>query len=231
EVSSDDNEMVEVKVLMALAEDNDAVSKKGAKNGEWKRVIGVDQLTEDPSSSGQKDLVFVKSLADDTKVSIPSVEGLWLSKAEGFILPNHDTGRILPAEYQRNTIDPSVVVTDSLATEYDLSDESSVCNTPLPLLKKLNGVEPTSGPKTIKSILRSKSTFKAKTLKGDIINKPSSAPDKGNKNSSALIVNSTLAGSIPINRGLIQAILTSLPPQPIGEVTKASNLQRIPPGV
>ncbi|GKG50480.1 hypothetical protein Tco_0521580, partial [Tanacetum coccineum] len=37
--------------------------------------------------------------------------------------------------------------------------------------------------------------------------------------------------SISINRGLIQAILISLPPQPIGEATKASNLQRIPPGV
>ncbi|GJR97199.1 hypothetical protein Tco_0269373 [Tanacetum coccineum] len=36
---------------------------------------------------------------------------------------------------------------------------------------------------------------------------------------------------IPINRGLIQAIPASLPPQPIGEATKASNLQRIPPGV
>ncbi|GKA43806.1 retrovirus-related pol polyprotein from transposon TNT 1-94 [Tanacetum coccineum] len=33
EVSSNDNEMVEVKVLMALAEDNDAVSKEGARNG------------------------------------------------------------------------------------------------------------------------------------------------------------------------------------------------------
>ncbi|GKB50022.1 hypothetical protein Tco_0900775, partial [Tanacetum coccineum] len=38
-------------------------------------------------------------------------------------------------------------------------------------------------------------------------------------------------GSKPINRGLIQAISTSLPPQPIGEATKASNLRRIPPGV
>ncbi|GJY83743.1 reverse transcriptase domain-containing protein [Tanacetum coccineum] len=38
-------------------------------------------------------------------------------------------------------------------------------------------------------------------------------------------------GSIRINRGLIQAIPTSLPPQPIGEATKASNLQRIPPEV
>nr|GEW03350.1 hypothetical protein [Tanacetum cinerariifolium] len=33
EVSSDDNEMVEVKVLMTLAEENDVVSKEGAING------------------------------------------------------------------------------------------------------------------------------------------------------------------------------------------------------
>ncbi|GJY65436.1 retrotransposon protein, putative, ty1-copia subclass, partial [Tanacetum coccineum] len=38
-------------------------------------------------------------------------------------------------------------------------------------------------------------------------------------------------GSIPINRGLIQDILTSLPPQPIGEATNASNLRRISLGV
>ncbi|GKA44564.1 hypothetical protein Tco_0737288 [Tanacetum coccineum] len=263
EVSSDDNEMVEVKVLMALAEENDVVSKEGARNGEWvkismrkvhtllemednddrktyldylcidlnyveeqrnnllskhrdlvhelnackeqllvlkqakldfltmqhvnteilkenknlrtelkeltaitktwlnssnkvnqyiseqipsqkKRILGVDQLTKDPSSSGKKDLVFVKSSADDTKVSIPGVERPWLSEAEGFILSNHDTGRILPNESQRNIIDPSVVVTDSLATEYDSVDESLVCSTPLPLLKKLDGAEPCS---------------------------------------------------------------------------------------
>ncbi|GJR66915.1 hypothetical protein Tco_0012980 [Tanacetum coccineum] len=41
----------------------------------------------------------------------------------------------------------------------------------------------------------------------------------------------SFVGSILINRGLIQAILTSLPPQPIGEATKASNLRRIPPEV
>ncbi|GKA28939.1 retrovirus-related pol polyprotein from transposon TNT 1-94 [Tanacetum coccineum] len=249
EVSLDDNEMVEVKVLMALAEDNDAISKEGARNGKWvkisirkvhtllemednndrktylyflcidlnyveeqrnnlfskhkdlvhelntckeqllvlkqakldfltmqhvdieilkenknlrtelkeltaitetclnssnkvnqciseqipsqkKRILGVDQLTEGPTSSGQKDLVFVKSLADDKKVSIPGVERPWLSEAEGFILPNHDTGKILPAELQRNTTDPPVVVIDSSATEYDLADESSICSTP-----------------------------------------------------------------------------------------------------
>nr|GEV40486.1 hypothetical protein [Tanacetum cinerariifolium] len=202
EVSSNDNEMVEVKVLMALAEDNDAVSKKGARNSEWvkismrKKILGVDELTEDPYSSGQKNLVFVKSLADDTKVSIPGVERPWLSNVEGFILPNHDTGRLLPAESQRNTTDPSVVVTDSSATDYDSTNESLVCSTPLPLLKKLDGAEPISGPKIIKSILRSRSTFKVETLKGVIINEPSSALAKDNKSSSASKVNSAPASKL-----------------------------------
>ncbi|GKE12371.1 hypothetical protein Tco_1415922, partial [Tanacetum coccineum] len=113
-----------------------------------------------------------------------------------FILPNHDTGRILSTESQRSTNDPLVAVTDSSATDYDSADESLVCNTPLPLLKKLDGAEPVSGPKTIKSILTSKSTFKAETLKGVIINEPSSAPTKGNKSSSASKVNSTPAGKL-----------------------------------
>nr|GEY31672.1 hypothetical protein [Tanacetum cinerariifolium] len=109
--------------------------------------------SKDPTSFGQKDLVFVKSLADDTKLSIPGVERPWLSKAEGF-MPNHDTGRILPTEPQRNTTDPLVVFNDSSATKYDSTDKSSVSITPLPPLKKLDGVEPISEPKTIKSIIR-----------------------------------------------------------------------------
>ncbi|GJZ12646.1 retrovirus-related pol polyprotein from transposon TNT 1-94 [Tanacetum coccineum] len=191
--------MVEVKVLMALAYDENVVVGKGsAKNGESvkilmkkKRILGVDQLTEDPYSSGQKDLVFVKSSANDTKVSILGVERPWLFETEGFILPNHDTGRILPAESQMKVNDPSVTVTDSSATKYDSADESSVCSTSLPLLEKLAGAEP--GPKTIKSILKSNSTFKAKTSKGIIINEPTSAPAKGNKNVSAFKKNSAPA--------------------------------------
>nr|GEU28790.1 reverse transcriptase domain-containing protein [Tanacetum cinerariifolium] len=105
-----------------------------------KIILGVDGLTKVPFNFRQKDLVFVKSLVDDTKVSIRGVERPWLSKAT--------------------------------------ADESSVCSTPLPPLKKLDGVEPVSGPKTIKSILMSKSTFKAEALKGVIINEPSSAPAK-----------------------------------------------------
>nr|GEW14371.1 retrovirus-related Pol polyprotein from transposon TNT 1-94 [Tanacetum cinerariifolium] len=277
------NEMVEVKVLMALVEENDAFSKEGARNGEWvkismrkvhtllemkdnddrkvcleqllvlkqvkldfltmkhvntkilkenknlrtklkelkeitetclnssnkvnqciseqipsqkKIILEVDQLIEDPSSSGLKDPIFVKSSTDDTKVTIPSVERPWLSEAEGFILPNHDTGRILPFESQRNTTNSSVAVTDSSVIDYDSTNESSVCSIPLPPLKKLNGVEPISRPNTIKSILRSKSTFKAEALKDVTINEPSSAPAKGNKSSSALKVHSAPVGKL-----------------------------------
>ncbi|GKA34995.1 hypothetical protein Tco_0721424 [Tanacetum coccineum] len=94
-----------------------------------KRILGIDQFTKDPFSSGRKYLVFVISLADETKVSIPGVERSWLSEVEGFILPNHDTGIILPTESQVNIIDPLVAVTDSPATDFDSIDESSVCST------------------------------------------------------------------------------------------------------
>ncbi|GJW42816.1 hypothetical protein Tco_0071615 [Tanacetum coccineum] len=193
------NLRTELKELTAITETwlnscnkvNQCISKQIP--SQKKRVLRVDQLTEDPSSSGQKDLVFA---ADDVKVSMHGVERLWLSKAEGFILLNHDTCRILPAESQRNTTNPSVAVTDSSVTDYDSADESSVCSTPLPPLKKLDGVEPISGPKTIKTILRSKSTLKPKTLKCVILNEPSSAPAKGKKNSSASAVNSAPAGKL-----------------------------------
>ncbi|GJZ96613.1 retrovirus-related pol polyprotein from transposon TNT 1-94 [Tanacetum coccineum] len=81
-------------------------------------------------------------------------------------------------------------------TDYDSTDESLVCSIPLPPLKKLDGAEPISGPKTIKLVLRSKSTFKAEALKCVIINEPSLAPAKGNKSSSASKVHSAPAGKL-----------------------------------
>nr|GEX35744.1 hypothetical protein [Tanacetum cinerariifolium] len=181
EVSSDDNKMVEVKVIMALAEENDAASKEGARNG-------------------LKDLVFVKSLVNDTKVTIPSVERPWLSEGEGFILPNHDTSRILPFESQRNTTDSLVAVTNSSMTDYDSPDESSVCSIPLPPLKKLDDTKPISGPKTIKSIFRLKYTFIAEALKDVTINELTLAPAKCNKSSSSSKVHSAPAIYINNNK-------------------------------
>ncbi|GJY65036.1 hypothetical protein Tco_0466496 [Tanacetum coccineum] len=126
-----------------------------------KKILGIDQLTEDTSSPGPKDPVFVKSSADNSKVSITSSHKPKLSEAEDSTLSNHDTGKH-----------------------------------PLPPLKKLTGAEPISKPKTIKSILKSKSTFKSETSKGIIINEPSSAPARGNKSSSASKTNSAPAGKL-----------------------------------
>ncbi|GKB55919.1 hypothetical protein Tco_0912105 [Tanacetum coccineum] len=138
-----------------------------------KKILGIGQLTEDTSSCGSKDLS---------------------SEAEDSTLPNHDTDEIPSNKSQRSTIDPLVVVFDSPASDYDLADRSSVCSTPILPLKKLDGVGPGSGPKAIKSILKSKSMFKAETLKGITLNEQSSTPARGNKSSLASKTNSAPAG-------------------------------------
>ncbi|GKB34509.1 hypothetical protein Tco_0879451, partial [Tanacetum coccineum] len=131
-------------------------------------------------------MVFVKSSADNSDVSITSSNKTKLSEAEDSTLPNYDTGKVPSNESQRNTTDPSVVVSDSSATDYDSADESLVCSTLLPLLEKLAGAKPVFGPKTIKSNLKSNPTFKAETLKGITLKEPSSVPTKdNNKGSSA----------------------------------------------
>ncbi|GJT50474.1 hypothetical protein Tco_0976631 [Tanacetum coccineum] len=157
-----------------------------------KKILRIDQLTEDTSSFGSKYPVFIKPSADNSDMSITSSNIPKSSETEDFTL---HTGEIPSNESQRNTTDPSVVVSDSSATDYDSADESSVCSTPLLSVKKLDGVEPVSGPKNNKSILKSKSTFKAKTLKGITINEPSSAPARG-KISLASKTNSAPAGKL-----------------------------------
>ncbi|GJV84048.1 reverse transcriptase domain-containing protein [Tanacetum coccineum] len=126
-----------------------------------KKILGIDQLTEDTSSSGPKDLVFVKFSTDNSEVYITGSNKPKLSEAEDSTLSNHDTGKH-----------------------------------PLPPLEKLTRAEPVSGPKTIKSILKSKSTFKAETLKGIIINEPSPTPATSNKSSLVSKTNSAPAGKL-----------------------------------
>nr|GEU61719.1 retrovirus-related Pol polyprotein from transposon TNT 1-94 [Tanacetum cinerariifolium] len=159
-VSSDDNEGIKVKALMEFAnEERIFVGKESVSNGEWvkisiqkyineqiptqkKKILGIDQLTKHTSTSGPKDLVFVKSSADNSNMSITSGNKHRLSKAKDFTLPNHDTSKVLPVESQRNTTDPSTIVTDSLATDYNSVDKSSVCSTSLPLQETLAGAKP-----------------------------------------------------------------------------------------
>ncbi|GJY51638.1 hypothetical protein Tco_0442485 [Tanacetum coccineum] len=93
-----------------------------------KKILGIDQLTKDTSCSRPKDLVFVKSSANNSEVSILVVINLSYLKLK-------------------------ILLCQIMILH------------PLPPLEKLTGAEPISGPKTIKSILKSKSTFKDETLK------------------------------------------------------------------
>nr|GEZ27306.1 hypothetical protein [Tanacetum cinerariifolium] len=112
------------------------------------------------------------------------VERPWLFKDEGFILPNQDTYRILPAESQVNTIDPLVAVTNSLVTDFDSADESSDYSTHLPLLEKLAGVtinEPSSAPAKVKASASKTKSAPAENVivagddnPNELINKPTS---------------------------------------------------------
>nr|GEZ27627.1 retrovirus-related Pol polyprotein from transposon TNT 1-94 [Tanacetum cinerariifolium] len=137
EVSFDENEVTEVKVLMALTdEERVSVGKESAKNGKW------------------------------TKISVKK------------------------------------------------GNESSVCVTLLLLLKMLDSVEPISELKTIKSILKSKSTFKDETLK-----EPSSAPAR-DKSSLASKTNSALAGKLK------NVKMEDDPPLAIGESSLRSRPSR-----
>ncbi|GKF50695.1 hypothetical protein Tco_0147162, partial [Tanacetum coccineum] len=139
--------------------------------------------------------MFVKSSADNLEVSITGNKPK-LSGAEDFTLSNHGSRKVPSNESQVNITDHSLVVSESLVTDYDSADESSVCSTLLPPLEKLTGAKPVSGPKTIKSILKLKSTFKAETSKGITISEPSLTPARGNKSSSASKTNSAPAGKL-----------------------------------
>ncbi|GJT33369.1 putative reverse transcriptase domain-containing protein [Tanacetum coccineum] len=166
EASSDDNEVPEVKALMALANEervspvNTEILKENQNlinelkeltsiTEAWlnssnkvnqciseqiptqkKKILGIDQLTKDTSSFGPKDVVFVKSLVDNSEVSITGSNKSKLSKAEDSTMSNHDTGKVPSNKSQRDTTDHSVVVSNSSATDYDSVDESSVCSTP-----------------------------------------------------------------------------------------------------
>nr|GEU38668.1 hypothetical protein [Tanacetum cinerariifolium] len=147
-MSSDENEMVEVKVLMALAEENDAASKEGARNGKCVKISmrKVHTLLKMEDNNDRNvcldylciDQNYVEEQRNNLDMSITSSNIPKSSETKDSILPNHDTGEVPSNESQRNT-----------TTDYDSTNESLVCSTPLLSLKKLDGAEPIFGPKTI----------------------------------------------------------------------------------
>ncbi|GJX64214.1 hypothetical protein Tco_0298557 [Tanacetum coccineum] len=119
---------------------------------------------------------------------LTSITEAWLNSSNKF---NH-SGPKDPVFVKSLAYNSKVSITSSNKPKLSETEDSTLSNynaAPLPLLEKLIGVEPISGPKTIKSILKSKSTFKAKTLKGITINEASLAA-RGNKSPSVSKTNS-----------------------------------------
>nr|GEW97180.1 retrovirus-related Pol polyprotein from transposon TNT 1-94 [Tanacetum cinerariifolium] len=168
---------------MALADDeNVAVGKESARNEEWVKISmrNVHTLLDIDDNDERKYLLNYLC------IDINYVE----EKRNNLVLKHRnlvqELNTIIPAESQVNTTDPPVAVTNSSMTEYDSANEFLVCSTLLPLLEKLAGAEPVSGPKTIKSVLKSNSTFQYDALKGVTINEPSSTPAKAKAPASKL---------------------------------------------
>ncbi|GKB23208.1 retrovirus-related pol polyprotein from transposon TNT 1-94 [Tanacetum coccineum] len=144
EVSSDDNKGIEVKALMALAnEERVYVGKESASNGEWVKIsiLKVHTLLEMEDNDNRKsfldylciDLNYVEEQRNNllskhrnlvqelntynSNMSITSSNKPRLSKGEYSTLPNHDTGKVPSDVLERNTIDPSVAVWNEYLTK------------------------------------------------------------------------------------------------------------------
>nr|GEY42809.1 hypothetical protein [Tanacetum cinerariifolium] len=194
-------------VLMTLAEENDIVSKEGARNVAItdSSTTAYDSVDESLVCSipipPQKKLDGVEPISGPKTIkSILRSKSIFKDEALKDVTINEPSSA--PTKDNKSSFaskvhsTPTVAITDSSTTAYDSVDESLVCSIPIPPQKKLDGVEPISGPKTIKSILRSKSIFKDEALKDVTINEPSSAPTKDNKSSFASKVHSTPTGKL-----------------------------------
>ncbi|GJS31363.1 retrovirus-related pol polyprotein from transposon TNT 1-94 [Tanacetum coccineum] len=234
EVSADDNEVTEVKALMALTdEERVSVGKESANNGEWLKISiqKVHTLLEMEDNNDRKsfldyfciDLNYVKeqrknllskhrNLVHELNTCKEQLLVLKQAKLDLFTMQHVNTEILKDNQNLRNELKELTSITEAWLNSSNkvsitgsnkpklskIEDSTlSIHDTgkhPLPPLEKMIGAEPVSKTKTIKSILKLKSTFKAETLKGIIINESSSALARVNKSSLASKTNLALAG-------------------------------------
>nr|GEW12922.1 hypothetical protein [Tanacetum cinerariifolium] len=213
DVSSKDEE-TKVKALMAPTdEDRISVGKESARNSEWTKITikKVHTLLEIEENNDRKsfleylciDLNYVEeqrnNLSSQHRNLVQELNAckeqlLVLKQAKLDLLTMQHVNTEILKENQNLRLELKEL-TFIIETWLD-TDESLVCSTRLLPLKKLDFAKHVSGPKTVKSILKLKFTFKAKTLKGITLNEPSSAPARGNKSSSASKTNLSPAGKL-----------------------------------
>ncbi|GJV07916.1 hypothetical protein Tco_1345572 [Tanacetum coccineum] len=138
----DDEEVTQVKVLMALADDELAVGKSHARNSEWiditirkKKVLGGKLFTESLSKMNENENLFVHaSMGYDQEMVLKTKD--WVERLNhDSKLPNFNTGRILAPESQ--AVNESLESTETFYTPESSKDSEAESLTPLPPLKNL----------------------------------------------------------------------------------------------
>ncbi|GKD67337.1 retrovirus-related pol polyprotein from transposon TNT 1-94 [Tanacetum coccineum] len=141
---SDEEEVTQVKVLMALADDKLTVGKSHARNSKWvditmrkKKVLGGELLTESSSKRNENENLFVPASMGYDQEMVPKTKD-WVERLNlDSKLPNFNTGRIL--------VPKSQAVNESLETSNtpdSSKDSKAEFLTPLPPLKILQGASP-----------------------------------------------------------------------------------------
>ncbi|GJV11297.1 hypothetical protein Tco_1352838 [Tanacetum coccineum] len=156
---SDEEEVTQVKVLMALADDELTVGKSHAHNSKWvditmrkvsqciseqipyqkKKFLGGELLTESSSKKNENENLFVPASMGYDQEMVPKTKG-WVERLNpDNKLPNFNTGRII--------VPKSQAVNESLETSNtpkSSKDSEAEFLTPLPPLKNLQGASPNS---------------------------------------------------------------------------------------
>nr|GEX45708.1 hypothetical protein [Tanacetum cinerariifolium] len=134
EFSNDEEEMTQVKVLMALADDQLLVGKNDACNGEW---IDINIRKKEVKES-----LFIPASLDYDHEMVPKSKD-WVKRHNpNSKLPNFNTGRIIVLESQavNECLNPIEAFNDPESTK----DSESESLTPLALLRTLYGAYPSS---------------------------------------------------------------------------------------
>ncbi|GJU86472.1 hypothetical protein Tco_1294018 [Tanacetum coccineum] len=146
-----DEEMVQVKVLMARADDELVVDKNHARNGEWIDItmkklnillLMDEDLTEASSKNDVNENAFIPaSMGYDHEMILKSKD--WVERYNpDSKLPNFNTRRILVSENQAVT--ESLRLTEAPNNPDSSKESGSEPRTPLALLKFLQGASPSS---------------------------------------------------------------------------------------
>ncbi|GJT30510.1 hypothetical protein Tco_0910785 [Tanacetum coccineum] len=219
EVSSDENEAIEVKALMALVhtllEMEDNYDRKSFLDYLY---IDLNYVEEQRNNLLSKHRNLVQELNTCKEqlliLNQAKLDLLTMQHVNTKILKENQNLRNLLKELTSitetwlnssnkvNQYNSKVSIIGSNKPKLSEAEDSTQSNHdtgkhPLPPLEKLAGAKPILGPKIIKSYLKSSPTFQAETLKGITLLEPSSTPAKDNKKGySALKTSSAPAGKL-----------------------------------